>query len=74
MLHITDGMRWVVGLWCATAAGVVASSITLGARPVTMAVLLGLSCTPVAIFAGLAQLRQPKPTSTQVLYDRDLER
>lgn len=74
MLHITNGMRWAVGLWCAVAAGIIGSSVTLGARPLTTGLLVALSCTPVAVFAGLAQLRQPKPTSTQVLYDRDSER
>lgn len=74
MLHITNGMRWGVGLWCAAALGLVAGSVTLGASLLTTAVLVAVSCTPVAVFAGLAQLRQPKRTSTQVLYDREVER
>lgn len=75
MLQITNGMRWGIGLWCAAATGVVASSATFGARPLTTALIAAVSCIPVAVFAGLAQLRQPKPTSSQVLYDqRDRER
>lgn len=71
MLHITNSMRWGVGLWCAVAIGLVASSITLGAQPATTVLLLGLSCVPVGVFAGLAQLRPQGRTSTQVLYDGD---
>lgn len=71
MLHITNGMRWGVGLWCATASGVAAASLSLGARPITTALVVVLSCVPIAVFAGLAQLRPLKPTSTQVLYDKD---
>lgn len=71
MLYITNGMRWGVGLWCAAASGVVAASVTIGARPLTTALVVGLAGVPVAVFAGLAQLRPQKPTSTQVLYDPD---
>lgn len=74
MLHITNGMRWAVGLWCAAAMGLVAGSVTLGASLLTTGLLVAVSCTPVAVFAGLAQLRQPGRTSNQVLYDRDTER
>lgn len=70
MIFVTVGIRWAIGIWCATALALVAGSASQGVRLGWIGALLVVTVVPVAVLAALTRFRPEARTSTQVLYDK----
>ena len=66
-MNIAVRSRWLVGLWFAAVALIVAARMASGANLSTTALLLALGIAPAIVIALLAY-GEPSPSVAQILY------
>ncbi|MEZ5294088.1 MAG: hypothetical protein R2745_23605 [Vicinamibacterales bacterium] len=69
MVYVTNEIRWAIGIWCAISIGLAAGSLTRGASPAWVILLLAFTAAPVVVLVAFTRFRPEAKTSSQVLYE-----